>query len=326
MSPMSFPLAFSPSVHSPFSLSLSPQRNPVSPLGLELFEGDPELYCSLPPLSSLPYSLPPPPSTLRSHPSAPHGAWIPLNREQPCFKSRPGLSAPAAGLAGCPTAPQRDRKVGGLGREERGAGEVGGKRCVWSRWHLRYKRDAAPPSKRFSKLSTPLSYQSCLPFPHSLHITVYFPFSFHPLTPSLFPSHFPSLPSIPRASSQTRPTGFFGTPRTHKHTLGCQHTLRHIPLDFKRGSFTQWLTVGQEKTENDKQTDRGGGKKEKEADKGRGYTGEMCIPLACLARECRRRVAGCSVYYPQAIWVGKLLGRGGIHLCVCPCECACVSG
>lgn len=43
----------------------------------------------------------------------------------------------------------------------------------------------------------------------------------------------------------------------------------------------------------------------------------MCIPLACLAWECRRRVAGCSVYYPQAIWVGKLLGRGGIHLCVC---------
>ena len=58
-------------------------------------------------------------------------------------------------------------------------------------------------------------------------------------------------------------------------------------------------------------------KKEKGADKGRERTGGMCIPLACLAREHRRRVAGCSVYYPQAIWVGKLSGRGGIHLCVC---------
>lgn len=36
--------------------ALSPQRNPVSPLGLELFEGDPELCCSLPLLSS--HSLP----------------------------------------------------------------------------------------------------------------------------------------------------------------------------------------------------------------------------------------------------------------------------
>lgn len=43
----------------------------------------------------------------------------------------------------------------------------------------------------------------------------------------------------------------------------------------------------------------------------------MCIPLARLARERRRRVAGCSVYYPQAIWVGKLLGCGGIHLRAC---------
>ena len=71
---------------------------------------------------------------------------------------------------------------------------------------------------------------------------------------------------------------------------------------------------------------RGGGgeRKRKEADKGRELTGEMCIPLACLARECRRRVAGCSVYYPPAIWVGKLLGRGEIHLCVSVSVCVCV--
>ena len=131
-SPMSFPLSLylSPLVHSPFSLPLSPQRNPASPLGLKLFEGDPELYCSLPLLSSL-SSLPPALHPLTSlypplPPISPQGAWILLNREQPCSKSRPGLSAPAAGLAGCPTAPQRDGEVGGLGREEQGEGGGGG--------------------------------------------------------------------------------------------------------------------------------------------------------------------------------------------------------
>lgn len=75
-----------------------------------------------------------------------------------------------------------------------------------------------------------------------------FSLSFHPHSPSLFPTS--PLPSIPRASSsQTRLTGFFGTPRTHKHTLGCQRTLRRIPLHFNRGSFTQCLRVKQEKTE-----------------------------------------------------------------------------
>lgn len=57
-----------------------------------------------------------PPPPLSPPPSAPQGAWIPLNRAQSCSKSRPGLiTAPAAGLIGCPTAAQRDRKVGGLG-------------------------------------------------------------------------------------------------------------------------------------------------------------------------------------------------------------------
>lgn len=84
MSPVSFLLSL-PSYIPPF-LSLSPQRNPVSPLGLKLFEGDPELYRSLPPLSSLsslPTALPspPPPSTLHPQlpPLSPQGAWIPLN-------------------------------------------------------------------------------------------------------------------------------------------------------------------------------------------------------------------------------------------------------
>lgn len=31
----------------------------------------------------------------------------------------------------------------------------------------------------------------------------------------------------------------------------------------------------------------------------------------------KKSVAGCSVYYPQAIWVGKRSGCGGIRLCVC---------
>lgn len=114
---------FSPSLYSlPPFLSLSPQRNPVSPLGLELFEGDPELYCSLPLLPLL-SSLPPSfhlPSTLHPPlpPLSPQGAWILFNQEQPCSKSRPGLSPHAAGLTGCPTAPQRDKGVGGLAREE----------------------------------------------------------------------------------------------------------------------------------------------------------------------------------------------------------------
>lgn len=141
MSPMSFPLSL-PSYIPPF-LSLSPQRNPVSPLGLKLFEGDPELYRSLPPLSSLPTALPspPPPSTLHPQlpPLSPQGAWIPLNWEKPCSKSQPGLSAPAAGLAGCPLAPQRQRG-GRPGRRwargdmtEEGTREVWGERCVCSR-------------------------------------------------------------------------------------------------------------------------------------------------------------------------------------------------
>lgn len=62
-----FPSLSLPSYTPPF-LSLSPQRNPVSPLGLELFEGDPELYCSLPLLSSL-SSLYPPPSAPTPQPS-----------------------------------------------------------------------------------------------------------------------------------------------------------------------------------------------------------------------------------------------------------------
>lgn len=38
----------------------------------------------------------------------------------------------------------------------------------------------------------------------------------------------------------------------------------------------------------------------------------------------KKRVAGCSVYYPRAIWVGKLSGCGGIRLCVCTCTPLCV--
>lgn len=88
-----------------FSLSLTPQRNPVSPLGLELFEGDPELYCSLPLLpllSSLP--LPPSislqPSTLLSHLSALRG---PGSRSTKSSRApNPGLGSallPQASLA-----------------------------------------------------------------------------------------------------------------------------------------------------------------------------------------------------------------------------------
>lgn len=33
-----------------------------------------------------------------------------------------------------------------------------------------------------------------------------------------------------------------------------------------------------------------------------------------LGLGAHRRVAGCSLYYPQAIWVGRLMGCGGIHV------------
>lgn len=63
-------LAFSLPPHPPPFLSLSPQRNPVSPLGLELFEGDPELYCCCSLCS--PPSMPLPPSpTPTLHPLLP---------------------------------------------------------------------------------------------------------------------------------------------------------------------------------------------------------------------------------------------------------------
>lgn len=112
-----------PSCIPPF-LSLSPQRNPVSPLGTKLFEGDPELCCSLSLLSSLPTTLPfsPPhlPSTLSAHPSALRG---------PGFCSTQGNRAPnpSPGLVLLPQVSQavplhcRDREVGGLaGGEQRG--------------------------------------------------------------------------------------------------------------------------------------------------------------------------------------------------------------
>lgn len=38
----------------------------------------------------------------------------------------------------------------------------------------------------------------------------------------------------------------------------------------------------------------------------------------------KKRVAGCSVYYPRAIWVGKRSGCGGIRLCVCTRTPLCV--
>ena len=173
--------------------------------------------------------------------------------------------------------------------------------------------------------------RSSPPFPLTPSHGCLFSLSFHPYTPSLFPSHFPSLPLFSPSQGHTlhRLVGLVSLAHLeHTNT----HSDANIHSDaLKRGSFTQCLRVVQEKTENDKQTEEGWGeRKRKEADKGRELTGEMCIPLACLARECRRRVAGCSVYYPQAIWVGKLLGRGEIHLCVsvsvCVYVCVCVLG
>lgn len=74
-----------------------------------------------------------------------------------------------------------------------------------------------------------------------------FSLSFHPHIPSFFPSHFPfSVPSIPRASfSHSRLTGFFGTPKAHKHKLVCQCRLR--PLYCKKGSLSLCLIVKQRK-------------------------------------------------------------------------------
>lgn len=109
---------------TPAFLSLSPQRNPVSPLGTKRFEGDPELRCSLPLLSSLSAALPflPPhlPSTLSAHPSALRG---------PGFRSTQGNHAPnpSPGLALLPQASQAvplHRRLRG-GRPGRGSTEGG---------------------------------------------------------------------------------------------------------------------------------------------------------------------------------------------------------
>lgn len=102
--------------------------------------------------------------------------------------------------------------------------------------------------------------QMSLFFPPLLHITVYFPFHFILTLPPFFHPTSP-VPSIPRASSsQTRQTGFFGTPRAHKHTLLDANVRSDTALHFNRGSVTQFLRTEKEKTENDKQTE----KKEKE--------------------------------------------------------------
>lgn len=63
------------------------------------------------------------PSTLHPQrpPFSPQGVWIPLNSGKPCSKSQPGLSPPAAGLRGCPTATQSLRG----GRPGRGRVEGG---------------------------------------------------------------------------------------------------------------------------------------------------------------------------------------------------------
>lgn len=111
---------------TPPLLSLSPQRNPVSPLGTKLFEGDPELRCSLPPLSSLPTTLPfsPPhlPSTFSAYPSAHRGPGFRSTQGNRAPNPSPGLTLLLqASQAGCPAAAQRQRG----GRPGRGRAEGG---------------------------------------------------------------------------------------------------------------------------------------------------------------------------------------------------------
>ncbi len=138
MSPMSFPLSLP--LYTPPFLSLSPQRNPVSPLGLELFEGDPELYRSLPLLSSLSPSLTTP-STLHPPlpPLSPQGAGSRSTESSRAPNPGPGLALlPQASLA----VPLHHREAErweaweekSKGGDDRGTnkGDEGGKRCVWS--------------------------------------------------------------------------------------------------------------------------------------------------------------------------------------------------
>lgn len=304
--------------HSLHTLPLSPQRNPVSPLGLELFEGDPELYCLLPLLSSL-SALPPSPSTLRCHPSALRGPGSCSTKSSRAPNPGPGLALLPQALLAVPLHHRETERWEAWGNRTMGGWEKGESRrwekqgtCVWSHSHLAFWRKRLG---RRCNCNSP-SFPNISLFSSSPSHNCLFSFSFHPYAPSLFPSHFPcSL--HPKGKLFTHSSDWFlwHTSRTQTHTFGCQHTFRHIALHFNRGSVTQFLRTEKEKTENDKQTEKK--KKKREADKEREWTGGMCIPLACLAWEHRRRVAGCSVYYPQAIWVGKLLGCGGIHVCLC---------
>lgn len=106
--------------------------------------------------------------------------------------------------------------------------------------------------------------RSSLPSPLTPSHGCLFSLSFHPYTPSLFPSHFPSLPLFSPSQGHTlhRLVGLVSLAHLeHTNT----HSDANIHSDaLKRGSFTQCLRVVQEKTENDKQTEGWGGGEKKE--------------------------------------------------------------
>lgn len=148
-------------------------------------------------------------------------------------------------------------------------------------------------------------------FPSLFHSTVYFSFHFILRLPLFF--HLTSLLFPPSQGQALHRLVQLVSLAHIVHTITCWGANIHSDtylLTSTEGSLAGCLTDKQEKKDTDKQAEE---EEKKEADKEQGLTGGMCIPLACLALEWRRHVAGCSVYYPQAIWVGRLTGCGGIH-------------
>lgn len=131
------------------------------------------------------------------------------------------------------------------------------------------------------------------------------------------------LPSIPRARSlRTCWTGFFWLP-SNSQTCSRRPT-SHSDSDlfgFKgEVPLLGLFGVKQERQTSDSRgcVRGGGGLVIEKRREGVNYWDVHSFGLPGSGVQ-KKRVAGCSVYYPRAIWVGKHSGCGGIRLCVCTC-------
>ena len=162
-----------------------------------------------------------------------------------------------------------------------------------------------------------------------LHIYVYFPFHFiltlppffHPTSPFLPPF----LPSILRARSlQTCRTGFFGIPRTHKHTVGCQHTLQKHSSAFQE----RVLVASEFSRKRQKMTNRQWQRKKRQMKRGSELEGCAFLWLAWL-ESARDVLLAVRFIIPKPYGLASVRGVVGyICVCVClrACACICVSG